>query len=154
MCLNSLFCSSITFKPFSSNKYNMQWVVIRPAFIVLFQFPCMFFRLVSFVFYVCVCSFWLFCLGFFPGFFLCSLVSVFFLEILCMYIFLFSVFPLFSLSLCLCVRGLFFIFQTVFETIYIYILIFCIISYLLIKRNFRVNQKASKKSTHTQKLNR
>lgn len=50
MCLNSLFYSSITFKPFSSNKYNMQWVVIRPAFIVLFQFPCMFFRLVLFFF--------------------------------------------------------------------------------------------------------
>lgn len=49
MCLNSLFYSSITFKPFSSNKYNMQWVVIRPAFIVLFQFPCMFFHSTLFV---------------------------------------------------------------------------------------------------------
>lgn len=51
MCLNSLFYSSITFKPFSSNKYNMQWVVIRPAFIVLFQFPSMFFRTVLLFFF-------------------------------------------------------------------------------------------------------
>lgn len=98
------------------------------------------------LFYVC-----LFVLAFLPRrFFWAFFVftwEFFFFNSVYEYIFLFGVFPLFSLSLCLCVRGLFFIFQTVFETIYIYILIFCIISYLLIKRNFRVSKKAH---THTE----
>lgn len=149
MCLNSLFYSSITFKPFSSNKYNMQWVVIRPAFIVLFQFPCMFFHSTLFSFFSRLFHFlfqFFFCLCVFTLLFLLLSFNVFQLfqcVIVCVCVFFFfirSFIHSFSFSCAF--------FQTVFETIYIYILIFCIISYLLIKRNFTVSQKQK------QKLNR
>lgn len=80
MCWNSLFHSSITFKPFSRNKYNMQWVVVRPAFIFSFQFLCMFFLLVLF------CSLF-FCLirsgvDFFPGCYFSSVFTWFFVVVM------------------------------------------------------------------------
>lgn len=192
MCLNSLFYSSITFKPFSSNKYNMQWVVvIRPAFIVLFQFPCMFFQLSAMFFCFFLFSFFSFycffklvgcvhvwmCVGewvffthiqiYFVQLFICNsflflvgfLFTFFFSAVLCCCrLTFFNCFQFrvcsFSPFRCGPFRELFILKNCFFsETIYIciYILIFCIISYLLIKPK---NSQSTEKRQQKQKLNR
>lgn len=122
MCLNSLFCSSITFKPFSSNKYNMQWaVVIRPAFIVLFQFPCMFFQLLA-MFFCFVFSFYSFfqpvlCVARFFWFSFLFAIRSFFLSLS---------HSLSLLLLAFCSHCVFFVSFNVFQLFFIFLYFECV----------------------------